>query len=188
MFAIDSHQCTYDYELDYDIKAKSKVLKNTKYFKLTNTIRINKELSLFIKNLFNRKFMHPHILYNNVEIMNTENENELIHTINYFINKSYTFIHYSDDNSETGKALLPLSAFDTANVTGQEFAKIIMFVDERFFYKGNNLKSHNDGNTLLSRMLYQGLTRARESIAIIVYNNKNVYNALMDILLTNSKK
>ncbi|AUS27714.1 hypothetical protein [Paenibacillus polymyxa] len=64
------------------------------------------------------------------------------------------------------------------HVIGQEFDKVAVVINERFYY--------NDSGQLLSireagappyrmdKMLYQMLTRARQEITVVIYKNKDM--------------
>ena len=59
---------------------------------------------------------------------------------------------------------------NTHTVIGQEFEKVCMIIDDNFSYKGNKLvaKWHPNPDYLFEQLLYQGLTRVRSKLAIII--------------------
>ena len=61
-------------------------------------------------------------------------------------------------------------------VIGQEFDKVVMTLPNQFYYEDRILKadSHPNPNYLLTQLLYQGLTRAKTGIALIVESKENL--------------
>lgn len=64
-----------------------------------------------------------------------------------------------------------VSLYDiTHEVIGQKFEGVCMILNNSFYYNDNLLKAkqHPNSNYLYERLLYQGLTRVRSKIALIV--------------------
>jgi hypothetical protein len=63
-----------------------------------------------------------------------------------------------------------VSAHNTHNVIGQEFEGVCMILDDNWFYQYNKLtgREHPNPDYLFEQLLYQGLTRVRSKLALIV--------------------
>ena len=99
--------------------------------------------------------------------------------INDYVKKGYTYISYEDNEkiSDYSYKLYTKRAYP------YEFLKIVMCIDDKFYLdEKKHLKSiQNDDGIYYTRLLYQGLTRAREEIVVII-TNKKILAELIDIL------
>ena len=76
--------------------------------------------------------------------------------------KEYTYISFLSKRTNT--------TLNALAVIGQEFENVCMVVDDDFYYDGDKLQAKNqpDPEYVLIKMLFQGLTRVRSKLAIIV--------------------
>lgn len=143
--------------------------------RLTSPIRTSREALDFIDSLFYHKkfFNNPKykVIYSS--------ECYLASKINDYVKKGYTYISYEDNEkiSDYSYKLYTKRAYP------YEFQKIVMCIDDKFYLdEKKHLKSiQNDDGIYYTRLLYQGLTRAREEIVVIITNNK-ILAELIDIL------
>ena len=72
-----------------------------------------------------------------------------------------------------------------SDVIGQEFDRVIIPMDKNFFFENGKLKSyaHPYREYILPKMLFQGLTRTRERLAILVYDNPPLFEELLSIAM-----
>ena len=58
-------------------------------------------------------------------------------------------------------------------------------MDKNFFFENGKLKSyaHPYREYILPKMLFQGLTRTRERLAILVYDNPPLFEELLSIVM-----
>jgi len=160
-----------------------------KEFKLTDKIRTNKELSAFILKLFdrNREVRVKNLTFSNVHIQYFSEAKDVEE---YLINLqrdgwkvlSYTpSIHYQlpYDSYQAGFEL------NAHRVIGQEFDKVAVVIDNHFYYNkdGKLLAKQPAGCPYnLLKMLYQNVTRARESLHIVIYKNSSLLEACLQII------
>lgn len=95
---------------------------------------------------------------------------EAVKKAKYFDRENlYTYIAYTpsfyDDSLDYQK-----SDRNTHEVIGQEFENVCMILDDSFYYDNNELKAieHPNPDYLFIKLLYQGLTRVRSKLAIII--------------------
>ena len=81
-----------------------------------------------------------------------------------------------------------LQETNTHRAIGQEYDNVVMYIDDNFFY-GNDKelwsKVHPNPNFLYDKLLFQGVTRVREKLAIVVISNQDVYSKLLGIIYEN---
>ena len=60
-----------------------------------------------------------------------------------------------------------------------------MVIDTNYYYNMNKLASYDssDNNYLNLKILYQGLTRTRENVVLIIYRNKMLFKELTNNLI-----
>ena len=143
--------------------------------RLTSPIRTSREALDFIDSLFYHKKLFNNPKYKVIY----SSECYLASKINDYVKKGYTYISYEDNEkiSDYSYKLYTKRAYP------YEFQKIVMCIDDKFYLdEKKHLKSiQNDDGIYYTRLLYQGLTRAREEIVVII-TNKKILAELIDIL------
>lgn len=155
-------------------------------YELSEKIRTNKELASFIisvKNL-SRK---PHIPmdYSNVTLAYANDAREAKYLIQYYKDRGYTFINYSKSNYCYSPYSEYEEDFDTHHVIGQEFDNVLMLMDNSFYYDAEGKLQgipHPNPNYLYPNLFYQGITRVREKIALIVVNAPELFEKISSIV------
>ena len=161
-------------------------------YPLSRKIRTNEELFCFIRKLLNLRSSSKQIFdYKNVDLAFANNDFEAKLFIQYFKKMDYIFINYSTSfrNSSPYNQYFPLNNYDTHHVIGQEFDNVVMLMDKSFYYDENEqLKcvEHPNPDYIYTQLLYQGLTRAREKIAIIIVENLELMHKIASIFESNN--
>lgn len=171
---------------------------NVKEKKLSGNIRTNKEIYYFIKNMLDLNEKHnKEGVYKDIDIVYTPKICEIHRIADFYIKKEYIYIGYT----LAKKSSLKEASVDmwhknniladylgrysfSHSVIGQEFDKVITLIDDNFEYDSNGelqAKEHPYKDFLFRGMLYQNLTRVREKLCIIVFNNKDVFEKLIEI-------
>ena len=73
---------------------------------------------------------------------------------------------------------------DTHHVIGQEFDNVMIMMDENFKYSEEGklmAKEHPNPNYLFYKLLYQGLSRARKKLCILVIDNYLLFSQILKI-------
>lgn len=156
-----------------------------KIYKLTDKIRTNDELAAFIKNLFDLNKENPKYSYDNVEILYANNIEEAQFLIQSYNEYGYTFINYTPSNyhSSTIDNFIRFENYNSHEVLGQEFDSVILLIGPELFYHDYKLYSstHPNPNYLYHKMLFQGITRVRKNLCIVVLNNPDMFKVLVRI-------
>ena len=148
-------------------------------FKLSNRIRINNNIKEFTYFLFNMKRNKNPLDLSNVNIHYASNKEELLRYFEIY-KGDYTYITIPNTNYESGS----ICKVDINEVVGKDYENILMVLDNNYFYLDCKLSSHNSkkNNYLYLKILYQGLSRTRENITLIIYRNKQLFKELLENL------
>lgn len=171
--------CIFSYDLG-QILSKSEERKNVVQtineicenhaFKLKNRIRTNKELFLFITCLLDLSRYREEYSFPNAKIIFEPDKSNLKDTVKALQGEGYTYISYtpsiywSDLDEQADE-------YNTHNVIGQEFDNVCMILDDNFYYDQSRKMcavEHPNPDYIFTKLLYQGVTRVRNKIAIIV--------------------
>lgn len=172
VFSSDPEQILSVTERRNDIAGRIRALPPDGEYILSEKIRTNRELGSFIqclKNLSHRE--KTRMDYADVEInyANTTQEAQLL--LQYYRDLEYTFINYTKPTSGWTPFAEYEEDFDTHHVIGQEFDKVVMLMDDSFYYDDDgHLQGipYPDPDYLYPNLFYQGVTRVRDRLALIV--------------------
>ena len=73
---------------------------------------------------------------------------------------------------------------DINEVVGKDYENVLMVLDNNYFYSNNKLSSYNSkkNDYLYLKILYQGLSRTRENVSLIIYKNKKLFKEILENL------
>ncbi len=190
VFGGDGEQCLSKAEVKDNISEKINNLEGCKHFKLTNKIRTNPELADFIHLL--RKINDPVMTksFPNVKIIYADTYEYANVLIEKYSKKGYKYISYTQSAYYSHNIDKIQSSDNTHKVVGQEFDNVLMVINESFAYLDDGrlgAYEHPVPDYLFAQLLYQGLTRVREKLIIIVLNNKTVFEKLMGAIKNATK-
>lgn len=186
-FAFDGKQVLSNSEIRANISDEYSKLSSDTIFKLSNKIRTNPELSSFFQKLFYLKFKDNVTNYPSVSIVYANDEREAFRFISIFQKKDYIFLNYTESSyyPSTLDKFTHLSYANTHRVIGQEFNNVVMVLDSNFYYDSNQTlksKKHPNPNYLYDKLLYQGLTRVRSKLALVVVRDYPLFQSILSIL------
>lgn len=141
---------------------------------LSRKIRTNRELAGFVSALFGLHGPHGTARTRCVKIGAADGPEGAQALVAAYQGEGYQFIAYSDEAvGETSlDAVRVPNCPCVVEVIGQEFDRVVMVVDAHF----------STGDRLYQQLLYQGLTRARERLALVVLDNDALLGRLLEIL------
>ncbi len=151
-----------------------------KGYRLTNRIRLNTELSGFIRAVMHYGFGELRRAYPSVSVAYASDEAEAAVLLGIFEKEGYEFIR---DTALVNFGYTGLQV-SIAEAEGREYPRVVMIIDETFYYDGKSYLRHgnDDADTQAVRNLFRGLSRAKEKIAVVVKGNEEVFSRLMSIL------
>lgn len=155
-------------------------------YELSEKIRTNRELASFIMNVRDLKHKaHAPMDYKNVTLVYANSVTEAGFLIEYFRQHGYIFINYSKSNHRFSPYSRYTEDYDTHHVIGQEFDNVLMLLDDSFYYDENGILcgiTHPNPDYLYPKLFYQGITRVREKIALIVVCAPKLFQQIASIL------
>lgn len=190
IFSSDPEQILSKAEIRNGIAQKIDNLPPIGKYVLSEKIRTNKELASFIISVLNLS-RKPHIPmdYSNVTLAYANDTAEAKSLIRYYKDRGYTFINYSKSNRNPSPYSKYEEDFDTHHVIGQEFDNVLMLMDNSFYYDAQGklrAACHPNPNYLYPQLFYQGITRVREKIALIVVDAPELFKKISSIVETGS--
>lgn len=153
-------------------------------YKLKGAIRTNKELLLFITCLRDlSKFRPKEYTFPGARVIFEPDKIKAVERAKKLKNEGYTFISYTPSMYNWAMDYQE-DEYNTHNVIGQEFDSVCMILDEHFYYNSDGvLKAtcHPNPDYIFEKLLYQGLTRVRSRIAVIV-TTKDVLSKVLPLM------
>ncbi len=187
IFSLDSNQILSKAEINRNIPGLILNLPNLSSFELTKKIRTNKEIAAFIIRMFDMSKRNQNINFKNIDLYYANDVDEAKIILGYLKTRDYKFINYTPSIYYGAKLdyFNCLSDVNTHEAIGQEYDNVAMFLDKSFYYDNNNLKStsHPNPDYLYDKLFFQGVTRVREKLAIVILDNIEIYKNLLKILI-----
>ena len=160
-----------------------------KGFKLTNKIRMNNELSTFLRTFLSASKKYK-MEYPSVSVAYGADTTEAMNLIRFYEKEGYMFIWDTGLSIDiSGIESFPgeeLTRIESGSVTGKEFDKVVMLLDDSFYYDEENFlrnrESENGGVTSRIMNLFHGLSRAKKKIALVIMGNMKLMEQVYNIL------
>lgn len=171
IFSSDFEDVISPEELDRSIVERLENLPGLQKFHLTNRIRTNAELSTFIQNMMHLPEKRSPRWYPNIAVVYAGNGRESENLMNDFVRQGY------QRRTTEGSGQL-----DAQAVRDEE--KIVVLLDEQYYYdeKGYLRFMCSSEKDFSVRRLFHLLNQAKESLALVVKENMEVYEVLLEIL------
>ena len=160
-------------------------------YQLTNRIRVNSEISSFVHSIIAPNQHIHRDKYPSVNIAYANNIQEAMVIINNYNLQGYTYIydrriHNIGQNFRINYGMASeINSGQSVDVNAavcKEFEKVIMLIDNSFYYNESNLlvasNDSNESNTKI-RCLYHGLSRAKEKVALVILDNMEVFERIL---------
>lgn len=186
IFSYDDFQTLSKSEENNKIVDKIKALNGFKEEKLTTRIRTNEEMAAFIGRLLNLNTTHNKLFkYDKIDIVCANSIKEAKRIINYYRNqKGYVFIEYTKSLYSSGSIDEYHGDINTHKVIGQEYDNVIIVLDDNFLYSSEGrlmAREHPYSNYLFYKLFFQGVSRAREKLCIVVVDNPELFESVLGI-------
>lgn len=150
---------------------------------ITEKIRTNKEIVSFIKHaIYLKNKPDDNIKYDCIDILYAIDYECATSIIEHYVyNKGYEFIAYTP--SRVSSVLDYFKGYkNTHEVIGQEFDNVIFNMDDNFQYAEDGHlqgKMHPNPNYIFYKLWFQGVSRAREKLCILVIGNEELFKKLL---------
>lgn len=186
VFSYDYFQVLSHKEQRRNIPEKLRSVPGFQERKLTDKIRSNKEIASFIRNLIdlNDKSRIPY-KYEDIEVVYANNEEEADDIITYYSKeRNYKFIGYTQSRYYKNSIDHFPGEINTHEAVGQEFDNVMIMMDGNFRYHDNGRlqgKKHPNPDYIFYKLLYQGVSRPREKLCILVIGNMPLFEKILSI-------
>ena len=141
-------------------------------YHLTNRIRTNAELSSFIQNMMHLPTGKSQKGYPHIEVVYANDSIEAEKLIKNYKSQGYQYRKEPYDAND--------------NTTGQEHAEYLAVVlnDQYYYDEEGYLRSNKQGRKEMSdvRKLFHYLNQVKESLALVILENEEVYGRLLNLL------
>lgn len=186
IFSYDSFQTLAKTEENAKIVEKVRELESFQEKKLTTKIRTNKEMAAFIEKLLNLKVStDKRFKYEKIDVLYANSIEEGKRIIHYYrYNKGYTFIEYTKSNYCRSNLDLYHGNTNTHRAIGQEYDNVIIIMDDNFMYSDEGrlmAREHPNSNYLFYKLFFQGVSRARERLCIVVVENPELFRKILGV-------
>jgi Cdc6-like AAA superfamily ATPase len=154
-------------------------------YKLTEKIRTNKEIALFMKALFFSKRGIKLSNKDNIELNYFENIDDAKDYLGTLDNQEWEILHFtpSQYNKEHHEKYSDSSHKTSHRIIGQEFENVVITVDNFFSYDENGELIYK-GSTYYdaAKMLFQNITRTRKRLNLVIINNSELLDRCVSVL------
>ena len=189
VFCLDPEQVLTTAEKQTDIAGRIASLPQMSgTFMLSEHLRGNRELQEFIRQLRDAEY-HPKVRmnYQDVDLGFAATIGEAQDQLAYFRDRGYVFINcFRPTDDVPGNPFLEFEGgYDIHHVIGQEFDKVVMLLDRSFFYSEDGRLEgvpRPDPDYIYPNLFYQGITRVREKLALIVLESELLFDRISAIL------
>ena len=148
-------------------------------YRLTNRIRLNRELSSFIQTILHLERRHTRRDYSNVALLYASNAAESAKLLQTCVKRGYTYVYNLSVDAE-GMDIRHKCGVAMDEALCKEFDRILMRIDPSFYYDAKGYLRSSEKNKV--RNLFHGLSRAKKKITILVEGNPNVFDRMLGIL------
>ena len=136
---------------------------------LSGNIRINRPIFSFLRTLFHQKDRAGHVDYSCIDVLYAADKKEEQVLVSYYLGLGYERIASSPDTFRSGE------------IISQEYDKVLMILDRHFYYDESlHLCADIDKGAAIPP-LYEGLSRAREKLCLIITGNPRLFRQVLDI-------
>ena len=189
IFSYDYFQTLSKIEQRRNVPGKLNQLKDFQERKLSGRIRSNEEMSSFIRTLLNlNDTSGKSYRYQAVDVVFAQNAGEAETVIRYYCEeKDYTYIAYEKPQNAFGLDGRK-KVYHAEEVIGQEFERVIITLDHRFRYNEEGKlqgKNHPNPDYIYDRVFFQGVSRTREKLCIVVIGNLDLFQHIIYIKFRN---
>lgn len=189
IFNVDKDQVVHPDEQTANIQGLLEEDNRVKVFELKKSIRINPSLNHFQKRLFDKHAAHAQFLDFRDASVSFFADKDLL---NQYLDekRSQDWVILEPDEyvtRQTGSVKhehLYLYSTDVKDVIGQEFKNVVILFDQYVHYEDDKLQYRKPGfyPYLELQMFYQAITRASNTVEVVVYNNEVLYLEIQRIL------
>ena len=140
----------------------------------TGHIRVNRPVYSFLRTLLSIKDRAGIQDYSCIDVLYAGNTKELEFIISYYENQGYELL-----NAGKGRR-------KEKQLIAQEYNKVLMILDGHYYYDKTGILQVRDRFENSLSLLYEGLSRTRENLCLIVLGDRQLFSQILSIKLQRS--
>lgn len=142
----------------------------------SGNIRINRHVFAFLCTMFHLKEMPPHHDYSSIDILYASDAKEAEVIVRYYEEKGYVKIPLPEGRGMDHTDEVP------GLMAGIEYDSVVITLDSRFYYNEETyLCASGDNADALLTLLYEGISRAREKLCLVVIGHEELFGRILQI-------
>ncbi len=153
----------------------SAMIPQARVWHLSRKVRTNRQLTGFVRTLFGLRGRRQAARTRHVKIAYAEGSVQACELVNAFRGCGYEYVQLG---IEVPEELLMDGCLTTNASVGQEFERVVMAVGPQFVPEGNCSRDAS----IYRNHVFQGVTRARSDLALVVYDNPALLARLLQIV------
>lgn len=185
VFSYDFGQALSHAEENRNIPDLLKSFSEFREYNLSEKIRTSKEIASFYRTLLNLgDASKGYMNYSDIDVLYANNVDEALKLIRLYEHNGYIFISYTQSVYNYSSINEYPSKHNTHHVLGQEYDKVMIMMDDNFRYDADGKiqgKIHPNPDYVFYKLLYQGVSRARERLCILVVDNYLLFKQISNI-------
>lgn len=153
-----------------------------RHFTLSDKIRSNKELHEFIVGITNLGRLKNCNDYSNVSVHYFDKKSSAKKFVRGLKKEGWVLIDYTNQNfkKEAIERMRLGIGLNAHEVIGQEFDNVVVSLGDSFYYdEHSKLNAKNISHYDTRGMFYQGITRARKKIMLLVVDNEELFKKII---------
>lgn len=185
IFSYDKGQTLSESEEKADISSKIAAISSPNQYRLSERIRTNKEISEFMKMLFDRRRSIPCRDQGNININYFNNISDAKSYLKSLSQEIWEILRFtpSQYNKEHHENYFEDVCKTSHQIIGQEFEGVVVVIDKFFSYREDGNLVYVGGSYYdVSKMLFQNITRSRKRLNIVIVENEQLLNRCFEIL------
>ena len=132
----------------------------------TGNIRINRPAYSFLRTLFYQKDRSPYADYSCIDVLYASDRQEETLLVRHYLTMGYN--------------LVPISRTrDTGSVIAQEYDRMLVILDENFYYDESLHLCVKKEEVLSLQILYEALSRTREKLCLLISHNPVLFEQIL---------
>lgn len=143
--------------------------RRTLSFEFTGNIRINRPVYSFLRELLNPREHAVNMGYDCVDVLYANDRTEQNRIAGYYRKHGYVLVSLSG------------RAERESDVIAREYDKVIMILDETYYYDDTMHLRVREKEEAALRLLYEGLSRTRERLCLLVTGNSPLFMRILAI-------
>lgn len=149
---------------------------NTLSLEFTGNIRVNRPAYLFLRAMMQPREIRSRQDFDCIDVLYASNRQEAEVILSYYREDGFSELRLSGSGKETGEEL------SIDDIAGQDHERLIVLLDSGFYYDEDlNLRASGDRGLEALSLLYEGISRTREKLCVLVLGNEALFTQILSV-------